>query len=596
MGSLGVSPLTGIGYDQDHYILRSRNLTFNDGVSWLRGNHSFRIGGEITRFGYPVDFCSNECNGAYSFSSLERFLANRPRSFAAMFIRPESHPSWVQWLFASYIQDNYKVFDSLTLNLGLRYELATVPEEEHGRSSALRDFYDPAVTVGPLFSGLPRKSFSPRFGFAWAPMARSTSIRGGFGVFYDHVLMYTMRAMLDQIEPFSRTGNFTDTTESILRFPDAYATQLDLLSSQTIPTTGPYEPDSTYIYRWSLMLQQQLGTGWVTSAGYTGSRGLHLWAHYTPNVNKWLGWPEEPTGPKFWPAIDSPDFRGPIKPDFGSAWRHNASQANSYYHGLELSLQKQMSRGLQFQVAYTFSKTIDQSADVTNAEFEEGQRFMYFWDTGMARSLSSQHLKNSFVSNFTYEIPFARESNGVVGALARGWRVNGVVTLLGGNPRTVSGGTTENSNRMGSASGLRADLVGGNNNPTSGTSAGCTQGSGSTSRVIPAGAELGGPDLYYDPCPFTPARPGFYGNLGRNTVIGPGNAVVDFSLSKNFNLTESSRLQFRSEFFNALNHPNLGDPDMGPFDNRGRPDLAGGTITTSKGTARQIQFALKFIF
>jgi hypothetical protein len=614
MGSLSVSPLTGIGYSSSTQEINTRNLTFKEGLSWIRGDHSFRFGGELTRFRHPARACPAGCNGVFSFTSLERFLTNRPRTFEAMINSPDSETEWSQWYFGNYVQDNYKVRDSLTLNFGLRYELVTVPEEKEGRSSALLDFYDSAVTPGPLFSGFSRKSFSPRFGFAWAPQGRSTSVRGGFGVFYDHVMLYHIRGFIDLMEPYTRVGSFTDTTENIIRFPDAYTTQKNLLQGQSNLRSAQYSPDNTYIYRWSLTIQQQIGSGWVASAGYTGSRGLHLWAHFQPNVNKWLGYPAQPAGEKFWPAVGSPEFQAltdPVcrannpssntcnatNPNFSSNWRHNASNANSYYHGLELSLQKQMSRGLQLQAAYTLSKTIDQSADVTNAEFEEGQRLMYFVDRNMARSLSSQHISNSFVSNFTYEVPFGQSLTGVPGALVKGWQVNGILSLADGSPRSISGGSTENSNRMFVTSGLRGDLIpGGNNNPSSSTSTGCTQGASGTRREIPVGAELGGPDLYFDPCQFTAARPGFYGNLGRNTLIGPGLAVVDFSLAKSFQLTEDKRIQFRSEFFNAFNHPNFSNPNVSPFNNNGSANFSAATITSTKGSARQIQFALKFLF
>jgi len=181
--------------------------------------------------------------------------------------------------------------------------------------------------------------------------------------------------------------------------------------------------------------------------------------------------------------------------------------------------------------------------------------------------------------------------------ILKGWQLNAIITLTDGPTRSISDNSRENSNRMGAIGGLRANLIpGGDTNPSSGTSAGCTQGSGSTARVVPAGAKLGGPDLYYDPCQFTPTTPGFYGTLGRNTLIAPGLASVDFSLTKNFSLTENNRLQFRSEFFNALNRPNFAEPGTRPYDNQGRPDLSSGTITSTKGSARQIQFGLKFLF
>jgi hypothetical protein len=597
LGSLGVTGFTGIGYSGGGEKILQQTTLVKENLSWLRGNHSFRIGGELNRLHYPVDACTSGCYGNYSFSSIERFLGNRPRVFTVNLPEAQSIPlTWNQRSFGTYFQDNYKPFNSLTLNLGVRYEFVTVPTEEEGRSAGLRNFFDRAVTVGPLFTNPSLRSFSPRFGFAWAAQ-QSTSVRGGFGIFYDHITLYNIRTYITQMEPFSKTGSYTDTTESLLRFPDAFTTQANLLASSTDLRQAEYNQVPTYIYRWSLTVQQQFPGGWVGSAGYTGSRGLHLWAHYTPNVNKWLGWPNQPTGPKFWPATNSPDFGGRLNPAFSTGVRYNMSNGNSYYHGLETSLQKQLGGGLQLQLAYTFSKTMDQSADATNAEFSEGQRTMYAWDTNLLKSLSSQHIPNTFKSNFIYDIPAGRNLTGLAAALAKGWQLSGIITLADGAPRSITGGSTENSNRMGSASGLRADLIpDGNNNPTSGTSIGCTQGSGANTRIVAAGAELGTPDYYYDVCQFTPARPGFYGTLGRNTVIMPGTANIDFSLGKDFDLREGQRIQFRTEFFNALNHPSYGEPGVSPFDNQGRPNLASAVITNTKSGPRQVQIGLKFVF
>jgi hypothetical protein len=116
---------------------------------------------------------------------------------------------------------------------------------------------------------------------------------------------------------------------------------------------------------------------------------------------------------------------------------------------------------------------------------------------------------------------------------------------------------------------------------------------------IKAGTELGGPDLYYDPCQFAPSTLGFFGTLGSNTVIGPGIAMLDFSLLKRFNVTEGSHLQFRSEFFNLFNRPQFDNPLATPFDNQGRNNVnVTQQITTTRSTltARQIQFGLKFVF
>jgi hypothetical protein len=118
------------------------------------------------------------------------------------------------------------------------------------------------------------------------------------------------------------------------------------------------------------------------------------------------------------------------------------------------------------------------------------------------------------------------------------------------------------------------------------------------SALAVAGTKLGGPDLYFDPCQFVPTTPGFYGNLGRNTVIGPGFNVFDWSLFKDFAVVEGHRVQFRAEFFNALNRSNFQPPSMGPWAGNGTASTTVGQITSTRdqGRSRQIQFALKYIF
>ncbi|MCH8269249.1 MAG: hypothetical protein IH846_17230 [Acidobacteria bacterium] len=143
---------------------------------------------------------------------------------------------------------------------------------------------------------------------------------------------------------------------------------------------------------------------------------------------------------------------------------------------------------------------------------------------------------------------------------------------------------------MGRNNGQRPNLIpGGNNNPIEGVSAGCEG-------FDTAGQKLGTPELYYDPCQFEPSVHGFFGNLGKTTMTSPGIAKFDFSIFKNINVTENNRVQFRAEFFNLFNRPIFGYPDKSPWSSRGRPDGNAGKISSTRDTARQIQFGLKFLF
>jgi hypothetical protein len=332
-----------------------------------------------------------------------------------------------------------------------------------------------------------------------------------------------------------------------------------------------YDTENAYIYRWSLTLERELGTEWRASAGYTGARAVHLWVQGLPNINRWQDWPANQTGPKFFPAISGTNR---INPNWAEM-RFQAPQGNSFYHGLTLAAQKRLSYGLQLQLAYTHSKSIDEGASLSGGEFAENQRQIYFWDRHLSRSLSSNDIRNNFTANFSYEFPLGANLTGVGGYLAKGWQVNGILTLSDGVPLSINDTPIRaQADRIGATTGLRVNLIpGGDNNPV-----------------------LGGPDKYYDTSQFTPSTLGFFGNLGRNTVTGPGLATFDFSLFKNLAITEGSRVQFRAEFFNLFNRVNFGYPDFTPFLNTGQPDVNAGRITDTRGSARQIQFGLKYEF
>jgi hypothetical protein len=515
-----------------------------------------------------------------------------------------------QLVIGTYIQDNWQVLPSLTLNLGLRYEFATVPDEAEDRVANLVHFYDPYVsapakiqaqfpnepfsgTIDKMFTNAMKKSFGPRFGFAWAPGSRKASVRGGFGMFYDFPTLYHFRNSLQVLPPFVKAGRLLATEATRLGRPlrlqpNAVSIYGDLLAGQTIMRHMVYEQSNSYSYRWSLTLQREFGTEWVASAGYTGSRALHLWHQNTPNLNRWVGFPNKPTGRKQWldPAVVGVQR---INPNF-SELRMDVPDGVSYFHGLNAGLQKRLAHGLQLQLAYNFSKTIDGGSGVSSGGdmLLESQRDIYYWDVEMKKGLSQFDIRHSFTSNFTYDLP-GEQLTGLAGVLGRGWQVNGIVTLSAGAPLTVRDGSNVQNTYIGSTEGLRANLIPeGDNNPV-----------------------LGGPDRYYDTSQFIPSfcqgnrfcragdpdyLPGFYGNAGRSTVSGPGLATVDFSTLKNFTITENHRIQFRGEFFNLLNRPNFGSPDMTPWLANGTADGNAARISSTIGSARQIQFGLKYIF
>jgi hypothetical protein len=240
-------------------------------------------------------------------------------------------------------------------------------------------------------------------------------------------------------------------------------------------------------------------------------------------------------------------------------------------------------------LAYNFSKSTDQGSGVTSGgdELPDGQRGIYYWDIHLKKGLSGFDIRNTFTMNFTYELP-TQNLTGLAGAVLGGWQLSGILTLNDGYPLSVFDNDGDQEARIGESENLRVNLKpGGDSNPV-----------------------LGGPDKYFDPSQFLPSACqgselcspgdadyvlGYFGNLGASTLISPGLATLDFSLMKNFNVTENHRIQFRGEFFNLFNRPNFGSPNQTVFGDT-LPNVDAGRIRSTRGSARQIQLGLRYTF
>jgi hypothetical protein len=370
LGIISAADISTFGYSQIIQVVKQNAFSWNEGLSLNRGRHSLRLGTQFDYFRIFANELPNGSNGEFTFRSLPDFLRGTPDNFLSLLKgQDDGSRNLKQLMVGAFVQDNYTVFSSLTLNLGLRYEFVTVPEERDGKIAALVHFMDPKMTVGKLMTNPTKKSFSPRFGFAWAPGSRKLSVRGGFGIFYDLPLMRNYRSAMVVMPPFMVQGSVSAAAANAagnpLVFPNAYTVNAAQLLANPTLQAFQYDAKNTYAYRWSLTIQREFGGGWVTSVGYTGARALHLWVQEEPNINRWQGWPNQPTGRKFWPAITGVN---PINPAW-STMRFQLPFGNSYYQGLALMAQKRMSYGLQFQTAYTWSKAIDQGAGLTGGRF-----------------------------------------------------------------------------------------------------------------------------------------------------------------------------------------------------------------------------------
>ncbi|HWP85879.1 MAG TPA: TonB-dependent receptor [Terriglobia bacterium] len=602
-GGIGVgSGITGLtGYSGSLprvYILN--NYQVYDDLTWELSNHSLKLGVAIERFIFHRTGVSRT-GGAWTFTNFQNFLQNRPNrlriqgpdryscpDYGTCYSDP--HRSVTQTLFASYVQDDFRVRPNLTLNLGLRYEFTTVPQEKYGRLANIENLYSPVATVGgDLYPNPTLNNFSPRFGFAWDPTGTGkTSIRGGMGLFFDAVLALQWMVPIDRQPPFwtdidVRANVLGSGTTSL--FPNLNPVIASLaLGPQAIHAIDKIQY-SPYTLQYSLAVQRMLTSSTVAELGYTWTRGIHLGSRADMAVPQPI---RQPDGRWFFP--DPTNQNAPLLNPKFSRLEWYSSAAFSEYHGMRASFQHTMSQGLRLQVNYTWSKAMDNlSAQLSNLLGNSAVQNGF--DPVADYSLADFHILHNFVSNFTYDLPIGQGKpigsnwGGVANAILGGWQISGVFAAQTGNPFSIAGEDSYSHVRF--AGGARPDLApGGNNNPTF------------DDRVQWTRANEPGL-LWFDGSNFKnqglgpdgTIPSGYYGNLGRNTVIGPGMVKMDFSVLKNFPLGEEKNLQFRAEFFNLFNTPQFAEPDTSITS-----ETFGRISSTIQNSGRQIQLALKFTF
>ncbi len=547
---------------------------FSDQATWTRGGHTIKFGGLIRRIQFN-SLQGRAADGVYIFPNLNSFLAGQAQAFVAP--RPGSnfYRGIRQTIFAPYIQDDWKVRPNLTLNFGLRYETFSTPTEVNGLLSNLRQPTDPAPTLGePFIKNPSHKNFAPRVGFAWQPFDNKTSFRGGFGIFDVILLPFNYRSEMTLQPPFSVTSQIVAPP-----FPNGF----DLISNDVaVPEFNAFlfETERSYVMQYNLSVQRELGWDAVLSFAYVGSRGAHLTRRN--NINLRTDYVIRPDGSKFYPQIPNNQVQARLRnPRFGQI-RMVSMDANSNYNGMQLSINKRFSRNFEFTVSYTWAKAIDDAADYTGAlaNIPAGAQAQDTYDVRHERGRSNFDVRHNFASSFVYELPFGAGLTGVSKLFLHGWQFNGYVIARTGfpfNPLLGFDRAQDGSRQAGNVIGQRPNLVPGR-----------TFGN----------AILESPDRWFDPIAFILPAAGTYGNLGRNVLDGPGMWTADLALTKNTNITEKLRLQFRVEGFNIFNHVNFALPDnlVVISDAGGTVPGSSGVITRTVTASRQLQLGLKFIF
>jgi hypothetical protein len=465
------------------------------------------------------------------------------------------------WSLFAYAQDDWRIGRNFTLNYGARWELNSPYRDAQDRLSNFNpstgkiDVQNPPGFGGNLYKLQPVK-IAPRLSFAYQPFGDSkTVIRGGGGVFFDNVITFNALYILSTVNPpFRAPATYTSSVAN----PITLANPFPLGSPSGAPAVGSIAPDYTVpdVYEWSLGIQRELPAGILIDVTYFGSRGNHL------NLQRYINQPLPAPG-----TAAQVQARRPY-PAYANITILESTN-NSEYESLQVKVEKRYSQGIAFLLSETFGKSIDsgpQSGSTSNSSKILPQNSYNVLEG--ERGLSDFNVKNRAVLSAIGELPFGAGKpylkQGVAGKLAGGWQLAGILTVQSGRPWTPYF-AANNSNT--SALNDRPDAV-----------AGCDPYAGYktvTHWVNPS-------------CFSTPAFATF-GDLGRNTLMGPGLVNLDAALGRNFHISEFYKLQFRVELFNSLNHPNFNLPSTG-YDS---PSF--GSIT-SAGDPRQIQFGLKLVF
>jgi hypothetical protein len=614
--------LGGLGSANVYYYFWNSFQGYDDAFL-THGTHSLKFGVGLERM--QLNYLANTTpGGTWGFANLTNFLTNKPRSFASALPGRLTTRGLRQTLFGAYFQDDWRWRPNFTFNLGLRYEMVTVPTDVQGKLVNLLNINDPLphcanVTVFPgecdptplssFFLNPTLRNFEPRVGFAWDPFHNGkTAVRGGFGVFDMLPLTYQFNLTQTSAAPFFLLGNVQGKQLAGTFLGDAFP----LLGASSLRTTYvEHSPHRSYVMQWNANIQRELVPDLTASVGYVGSRSVHL-PFRVDDVNEVLP-ALTPQGP-LWP---NPAGSGTtINPNFG---RENATfyMGNSYYHALELQLANRMSHGLQVQGAFTWAKSIDNnSATIAGDQFGNGIPSLDWFDARRSRGVSDFNVGRTLVINAIWQVPGLKSASGPATWVLNGWQLGVIYKASDGAPFTPTVGTDgdplgklndspfDYANRVPGCNPINKNFKKDNllyvnpdcfAMPTAPSMAFWTANCDTTSPLfLPPGAT----DLV--PAPF-PLCFNLGGNPARNILVGPGISELDFSVFKNNyikRISETFNVQFRVEFFNILNRANFAVPvtpdntDM--FDSSGTI-LTGvaGLLTSTSTDPREIQFALK---
>ena len=561
---------------------------YND-TSWTRGRHTIKFGGGIERVLANMDQ-KNRPNGLWSFPSIEAMLTVQPTQYSGLIPGSDTVRGQRSSLIGAYIQDDWRILPNLTINLGVRYDMSTVIKEVNGKVANLRNLWDAAVTVGdPYYFNPTKKNFAPRVGFAWDPFKDGkTSVRGGVGMFDIVPLPYVITSIFPRSTPFYKEGTLDGTGPQLSPlFPAGASDRIDARLLQA--TRFQYNANRSYKMQWNFNVQRQLTRSMALTVGYVGSAGVKL-THTIYDHNQ-TPYERGTFNGRNWvfpvPLNNNLALVPRINPNFAQI-RTSDFAGHSSYHSMQVNLTQRFSKGLTYQIAYTWAKSIDNgTVTTTTGENLNSVGGPWAFCERCDRGPSDFNIPHNFIANFQYDIPTMAsvKSNKVANTLLGGWAVGGIVNLQTGGAYNLKITTDRafTGNRVVGASqgGQRPDYLG--NLP------GCS----------PAEVTTGNIDRLIKTECFRFPDPGHLGNLGRDLFTMPLFRNVDFSVFKNQNLLgEKMKMQIRLEMFNIFNNTNLtAQTFTNTFTGTGALISSLGTPTApTTNQPRQIQLGMRLIF
>ena len=572
-------------------------VVLNDGLSWLKGRHTFTFGGEIRR-AYNNNIAFNI--GSLSYTSVANFLADSANAFTVQL--GSGNDKILAPSYDVFAQDSFKWKPNLTINVGLRYAWNATPSESIGRFTNVDPLTGALVAAGQPYQQN-NLNFQPRVGFAWDPFKNGkTSVRGAYAIMTQAPTTNILQPLSGN-PPFALPISVSSATNSI--------TAENPSATVTAPSLGPaaINPgfDNSYAQDWNLSIQRQVTQDLGLEVAYIGVKGTHL--QLTQNINQPLVTDGFYGSTKPFPALPTTTAPNLIPPQCQPSCLYNNinqvnSGGNSSYNAVWITANKHVSRGLEFLATYTYSKSIDYNS------LSGGETYIIqnAYNPRGDRGLSEFDVRNRFALSGFYQFPFKGNR------LISGWQVGLFFQAQSGSPLNP---TLSIGPGPGISLTVRPDLLAPihtTGNPTNWFSNAvlCEPFNGTPTGGAPAipacattaNATIAVPCTFSDiPVSANPASPNFKvypivpgtchpGTLGRNAITGPDFVNTDFSVTKDTKITERFNLEFRCDMFDVFNHPNFGNPVLTATSKS--LGLIGSTRfpTGDFGSSRQIQFSL----